>query len=129
MVNPNKQKGDRAELEIARLIYDQLGLPVRRKLGAGRADDTGDLDGIPNTAAQVANWADTLRAIREKPIAAEHQRANAGALFAVSFIRTRGGVWRAVMTVEQWTTYAREAMRADLIDPQGPAAGEQTKLL
>ncbi len=127
-MNAAKRKGDRAELEIARLIYDQLGVPVRRKLGAGRADDTGDLDGIPNTAAQVANWTDTLRAVREKPLAAEAQRANAGALFAVSFIRTRGGIWRAVMTVEQWTTYAREAM-PHLIDPQGPAASEQAAML
>ena len=128
MVNSNKQKGARAELEIARLIYDQLGIPVRRKLGAGRADDTGDLHGIPNTAAQVANWTDALRAVREKPIAAEQQRANADALFAVSFIRTRGGIWRAVLTVEQWATYSREA-NAGLIGGQGPAASEQAELI
>ncbi|HEY3713872.1 MAG TPA: hypothetical protein VGL39_05030 [Jatrophihabitantaceae bacterium] len=111
MTGAAKRKGDRAELEIARLISDELGIAVRRKLGAGRTDDTGDLDGIPNTTAQVANWADALRAIREKPLAAEVQRGNAGDLFAVSFIRTRGGIWRAVMTVEQWATYAREVLR------------------
>src|SRR6266568_7027776 len=98
MANAAKRKGDRAELEIAQLIYDQLGIPVRRKLGAGRADDTGDLDGIPDTIAQVANWTDTMRAVREKPLAAEIQRENAGCLHAVTFIRTRGGVWRAVLT-------------------------------
>ena len=38
MTNPSKAKGDRAELEIAGLLADQLGLPVRRKLGAGRSD-------------------------------------------------------------------------------------------
>src|SRR6266496_590279 len=118
-MNAAKRKGDRAELEIARLIYEHLGIPVRRKLGAGRADDTGDLDGIPDTAAQVANWADTMRAVREKPVAVEQQRVNAGALHAVSFIRTRGGIWRAVMTIEQWAVYAREPM---------PAAGEPAAL-
>jgi hypothetical protein len=110
MANAAKRKGDRAELEIARLIYDQLGIPVRRKLGAGRADDTGDLDGIPRTIVQVANWADTMRAIREKPLAAEMQRANAGADFAVTLVRTRGGVWRVVQTVEQWCCYVREGL-------------------
>ena len=47
MTNPQKRKGDAAELEVARLVADLTGYPVRRKLGAGRADDTGDLDGIP----------------------------------------------------------------------------------
>lgn len=110
MTGSAKRKGDRAELEIAGLLADQLGLTVRRKLGAGRLDDTGDLDGIPDTTAQVANWADVLRAVREKPIACEQQRVNADTTFAVSFVRTRGGVWRAVMTVNQWATYARETM-------------------
>jgi hypothetical protein len=105
-----KRKGDAAEREIAALIADELGMKVRRKLGAGRLDDTGDLDGIPNTTVQVADWADTARAFREKPLDAEQQRRNAGDLFAVSFIRTRGGIWRAVMTVEQWATLVREAL-------------------
>jgi hypothetical protein len=109
MTGRSKAKGDRAELEIAAEVADLTGWKVRRKLGAGRADDTGDLDGIPATAAQVANWADALRAIREKPVAAEVQRGNAGAEFAVTFVRLRGGVWRAVLTVEQWATYARAA--------------------
>ena len=108
MTGSAKRKGDAAELEIAGLIIDELGWPIRRLLGAGRTDDVGDLDGIPDTVAQVANWADALRAIREKPEAAERQRANAHATFAVSFIRLRGGVWRAVMTVPQWATYARD---------------------
>jgi len=42
VTNPANKKGDRAELEIAGILTDQLGIRVRRKLGAGRADDTGD---------------------------------------------------------------------------------------
>jgi hypothetical protein len=107
----SKRKGDKAELEIAKLIADQLGLKVVRKLGAGRAEDTGDLHGIPNTAAQVAYWpSDTMRAVRQKPIDCEAQRERAEATYAVSFIRTRGGIWRACLTVEQWATYAREVL-------------------
>lgn len=108
MTNSAKAKGDRAELEIAAILTDHLGLPARRKLGAGRLDDTGDIDGIPNTVIQVANWNDVLRAVREKPIGAEQQRINAGATFAATAIRLRGGTWRVVMTVPQYATYVRE---------------------
>ena len=112
MTSPQKRKGDAAELEIARILHDLTGWPVRRKLGAGRTDDEGDLVGFPNNAAvvQVANWADVTRAIRQKPVEAEQQRANAGATFAVTLIRLRGGMWRAVLTPEQLCTLLREAI-------------------
>lgn len=110
MTTPAKRKGDAAELEIARIIADLTGWPVRRKLGAGRSDDTGDLDGIPNTVAQVKNYADPARAIREALADLEQQRQNGRATFAVAFVRRRGGKWAAVMSVEQWATWAREAV-------------------
>lgn len=106
----SKDKGDRAEREIAKMLSDNLGLTVKRKLGAGRAEDTGDLYGIPDTVGQVAFWGDALRAMREKPVACELQQANEGATFGVSFIRTQRGIWRAVMTINQWSTYQREVM-------------------
>ena len=53
---------------------------------------------------------DALRAIREKPEAADRQRGNAAATYAVTFIRLRGGLWRAVLTIDQWATYARETL-------------------
>lgn len=109
MTTSAKRKGDKAELEIARLIADLTSWPVRRKLGAGRSDDSGDLDGIPNTAAQVKNYADPARAIREALADLEEQRRNAGATFAVAFVRRRGGKWAAVMDLEHWATWAREA--------------------
>jgi hypothetical protein len=84
-----------------------LGLPVRRKLGAGRIDDTGDLDGVPGHVVQVANWADTARAARVKPSEAEQQRINAQAAHAASMVRFRGGTWRVVLTMEQWARYVR----------------------
>ena len=44
MSHPSKRKGDKAELEAARILAEHLGLPIRRKLGAGRTDDEGDLE-------------------------------------------------------------------------------------
>jgi hypothetical protein len=108
--NPQKRKGDIAELEIARMIADLTGWPVRRKLGAGRTDDTGDLDGIPDTVCQVKSWADGLAAIRACIADLPTQRANAGATHAVGLVRLRGGTWVAVMDVPTWCTWAREAV-------------------
>ena len=110
MTTPQQRKGNRAELEAARLLADELGLPIRRKLGAGRKDDTGDLDGIPDWTIQVASWTDALRAIREKPHGAEQQRINAGTTHAVTLVKLRGGEWRAVLTLEQLATTIRETL-------------------
>ena len=105
MANSQKAKGDRAELEAAALLTDLLSLSVRRKLGAGRQDDVGDLDGIPGHVVQVANWADTAAAARVKPAEVEQQRLNAAVPFAATLVRFRGGTWRVVLTLEQWARY------------------------
>jgi hypothetical protein len=110
MANPQKRRGDAAELEAARIIHDLLGFPARRKLGAGRLDDTGDIDGVPDHVIQVANWVDVRAAAVQKPRGAEAQRHNAGATFAATFVRFRGGTWRVVLTPEQWATLVREAI-------------------
>lgn len=110
MTNPQKAKGDRAEREIAALLADLLGFGVRRKLGAGRADDTGDLDGLPDCTAQVKNYADLARAIREGLTGLETQQVNAGTTHGVLFVRRPGGRWIAVQTVDQWATTYREAL-------------------
>jgi len=107
LANPQKAKGDRAELEASAILTDLLGVPVRRKLGAGRIDDTGDLDGIPGHVVQVANWADAAAAARVKPPEAEQQRINAQADHAATLVRFRGGTWRVVLTLEQWARYIK----------------------
>jgi hypothetical protein len=109
MANKPKDKGDRGELEAAAICAKLFGLPVRRKLGAGRQDDTGDLDGIPGHVVQVANWADTAAAARIKPKEAEQQRVNAQAEHAATLIRFRGGQWRVTITLEQWARYVKAA--------------------
>jgi hypothetical protein len=108
-----KRRGDDAERQAAVVLGDLLGYPIRRKLGAGRLDDVGDLDGLPNTTVQVAAWADALRAVREKPVQAELERERAETTFVVTLVRLRGGVWRVVMTPEQFATWAREALAWD----------------
>lgn len=115
MANSAKAKGDSAEREAAQLLSDLTGYPVRRKLGAGRTDDEGDLEGVPDTVLQVANWADPARACREKPLGAELQRRNAGATHAATLVRFRGVRsealrWRVVLTLEQYATLLREAI-------------------
>lgn len=109
MTNPQKAKGDAAEREIATLLNNLTGWPVRRKLGAGRSDDSGDLDGIPACTAQVKNFKDVTRGVREALTDLETQRLNAGTTHAVAFIRRPGGRWIAVQTLEQWATSHREA--------------------
>ncbi len=113
MTGRAKVKGDRAEHQAAAILAELTGWPVRRALGAGRAEDVGDLVGFPDTAVQVADRADVLRAVREKPIGAERQRERAGATFCATLVRLRGGVWRVVLTPEQFATWAREALAPD----------------
>jgi hypothetical protein len=110
MANAPKARGDRAEREAAELLTLLLGVPIRRRLGAGRSDDVGDLDGLPDFVLQVADWKDAARAVREKPDAAELQRGNAKALHAATLVRFRGGAWRVVLTPEQWARLVLEVL-------------------
>ncbi len=106
MTNSAKNKGDSAEREAAALLTELLGTQVRRKLGAGRTNgaggDTGDLEGVPNCAIQVASWKNTSAAAIQKPLGAEAQRQNSGSDHAATMVRFRGGTWRMVLTPEQW---------------------------
>jgi Holliday junction resolvase len=110
MVNPQKNKGDSAERELAKLLSDLLGFTVKRKLGAGRAEDTGDLHGLPDCTAQAKNYADVLRAINQGLKDLQAQQLNADSTHGVLFVRRRGGQWIAVQTLEQWTTTFRETI-------------------
>lgn len=109
MTGSAKRKGDRAELEVAALL-SELGWQSRRKLGAGRADDTGDIDVIgASVVVQVADWKDKVAAIRAKVPDAETQRQNDGARFAATFLRLWGGDYVVVLSPEQWAAYLEAA--------------------
>ena len=119
MANPQKRKGDAAEREAAELLSALLGLIVRRKLGAGRTTsaggDTGDLDGVPGHAIQVASWANAAAAARIKPVEAAEQADHAAQPFSATMVRFRGGTWRVVLTPEQWAAYVQLILREGML--------------
>ena len=124
MTNPSKRKGDKAELEVQALLQQHLGVPARRKLGAGRQDDMGDIDGVTDTTIQVANRKDVCAAVRAKPLDCEDQQQHAGTTFGATFLRLRGGEYRVVLTVEQFCTFWREAQQ--ILDARAPHPVDQT---
>jgi hypothetical protein len=89
---------------VQALLRDLLGVPARRKLGAGRQDDMGDIDGVPDTCIAVANYKDIARALREKVDPCVTQQERAGATFGATFIRrpNPGGRYLVVQTPTQW---------------------------
>ena len=102
MTNRNKQKGDRAERELAKLLTVALGIPIRRMLGAGRIDDVGDLDGIDDTAIQVKHLNSIATAINAGVPQLARQQVNKRAVRGVLFIKHRRHGWIAVTTLDQW---------------------------
>ena len=109
MASSSKRKGDRAELEVQGILRDLLGVPARRKLGAGRQDDMGDIDGVRDTCISVAAYSDPGRAMREKVYECELQQERMGALFGATFVRRPGGRYVVCMTPQQFATLWREA--------------------
>lgn len=109
MTGAAKRKGDNAERELAKILCDHLGVNVRRKLGAGRRDDTGDLEGLGNVCIEVKAYADIARAVREGLDDLEREQVNGASPFGVLFVRRPGGRWFAAMTVPQFAAWYREA--------------------
>ncbi len=107
MSHPSKAKGDRAELECAALLTDLVGTPIRRKLGAGRSDDTGDLDGLAGWTLEVKNYANIATGITQGLADSEREQGNAGTPFGAALIRRRGGHWFAAMTLDQFAAVVR----------------------
>ncbi len=105
-----KRKGAKAEREVAELINGLLGFDSRRMLGAGRLDDVGDIDGVPDHVIQVTDRKRVDNAVREKPPECEQQQENAGASYGATFVRLRGGDYRVVLTPKQWATYVRDSL-------------------
>ncbi len=108
MSHPSKRKGDAAERELATLLADRLGIDCRRMLGAGRADDVGDLHGLDDWTAEVKNYANLADGINAGLTDLEREQANAGTAFGVCVVRRRGGRWIAVMDLDQWCAVYRE---------------------
>ena len=108
-MNPQKNKGDRAEREACIYLTAATGHIVERRFGAGQDKDIGYLVGIPDTVVQVCNYKNKSEAVLKKPREAEQQRINANAKHAITMVRfnkrpgcKEGDNWRVVMTIEQY---------------------------
>ena len=113
MANRSGPKGAEGEREVQNLLRVLLGRPnIRRALGAGRKDDVGDIDGVPQTALQVAWWTNWTQAINIKLPEVEQQRKNKRVRFASLWIRrNRNPIpWIVVMTPEMWAKMHKYAM-------------------
>jgi len=101
MVTPAQRKGRRAEVEAATRLADATGWPVRRRQQEGRADDTGDLEGVPYTCVQVTAIENLSSALSRKLPALADQQARARAPYGLLWVRRRGGRCIAVMSERQ----------------------------
>jgi hypothetical protein len=101
-------KGAKAERDIASWLSERFGMDIKRMLGAGRAQDVGDLHGLTGFTVQIANRANLGDTLRYKPLDCEVQQGHGGTLFGVTLMKLPpqpGGKpqeWRAVMTLEQF---------------------------
>lgn len=87
LMNSSKNKGDRGEREavvaLCALAPDYVLPNARRKLGAGRRDDMGDIDVFPDVTIQVKCMASLPTALREAAVGANVQSARAGTSYAL----------------------------------------------
>jgi len=103
MTNPNKAKGSKWELDVAK-YFNERGYPeVERRYGAGATLDKGDINGVKDTVVEAKNWAKiTLSTIIDEALV---EQKNAKKRFGISVIKRRNrNVKEAyvVMTLEQW---------------------------
>ena len=114
-MNPQKNKGDKAEREACLLLTEFTGYEVERRFGAGMEKDKGDLTGIPNTIVQVTDMKNKSEAVLRKPREAEQQKLNANVDHAITMVRfnkrpncAEGDNWRVVQTIEQFSRLINE---------------------
>jgi hypothetical protein len=111
-MHSSKRLGDKTEREAVALLRDMFGYDVKRELGAGRAEDCGDLSGMPDLTVQIFGGVSHLVDIGlvRKPEEVERQRVNRGTTFAVTMVRIRGGAFRFVLLPSQFQALYLEAM-------------------
>jgi hypothetical protein len=113
MTSAAARKGANAERELADYLAALTGWPVDRRLRQGRSDDCGDLDGLPETVAQVKNYISLQRAVAEGLPDLARQQACAAVPHGVLFVRRSGRVkgerWLAVMPADAWASMATRA--------------------
>lgn len=106
----SSDKGAQGEREARSLLNALLfggDRVVDRKLGAGRAEDTGDLVGLTGFVVQVAWRANLGQVLRDKARECERQQVHAGEPFGVTLMKLpyapgQPVEWRFVLTPEQF---------------------------
>jgi Holliday junction resolvase len=111
MANPNKQKGDKAERDVAYWFNDHGWQYAERARNAGQPKDRGDIVGIPGFCIQVKDRG-TIR-LREWVDGTLEQKENARADTGLLIAKRRGvsdvGRWYAVLEVEDVNRLMLEA--------------------
>ena len=86
VVNPQKRKGSKWELDVARFLSEN-GCPHAERSRAGWRDDRGDIDGLPGVVIEckdhkkhdLAGWVDET----------ERERANAWAAYGITVVKRK----------------------------------------
>jgi hypothetical protein len=103
VAHPNKRKGNRAELLVAKWLR-RYGWINAERSRAGWTDDRGDIDGIPGVCVEVKNEKkiDISGYLKEL----EREMSNARAWTGAVIVKRRGTEevddWYAVMSAKVW---------------------------
>ena len=110
MANPNKRKGDQAERQVVAWLRTHGFINAERAYGAGRADDVGDIDGMPGVCIEVKDHGKHTLSEFLKELESEMQNMNAAT--GVVIIKRRGSTdvdtWYAVSTARIWVDLLKE---------------------
>jgi hypothetical protein len=106
--------GKRYEREAAAMLQLITGFEVRRKLGEGRREDEGDLEGMPELTIQVKAYKNVTRAVNEGLKKLRRQQQYNATKYGVAMIRRPGGRWVMAMEPDQFLALYNAAMRDEV---------------
>jgi hypothetical protein len=111
MTHPNKAKGSKAELDVARYLAANWWPYAERAYGAGRPDDVGDIDGIPGVVFEVKNEKriDMPGYLRELEVEVANAHAITGVVVVKRRLHTDPADWYAVTRFGDWCQMAKDA--------------------
>ncbi len=103
MASPQKRKGSRAELAVAKWLQAHGWIHAERSR-AGWTDDRGDIDGIPGVVVEVKNEKriDIPGYLKELAVEMENARAWTGTVIVKRRGSNNPDDWYAVMPGHVW---------------------------
>ena len=110
MSNPQKAKGSRAELAVARYMQE-AGWPYAERSRAGWTDDRGDIDGAPGIVVEVKDHKKFALSewMGELEVETANARAITGVLVVKRRLHTDPGDWYAITRFGDWCHLAKDA--------------------